>query len=83
MRGLCVDPHNLVVSRLAARREKDFEFAAALLHAGLIDADVSASAQNLDAVPASGLASPCRARMHAIRARVEAGGPELPTVEAG
>jgi hypothetical protein len=52
-RGLCLDPHDLVVSKLAAGREKDFEFAAALLLAGLIDADVlSERAEILDTVPA-------------------------------
>ena len=52
-RGLCLDPHDLVVSKLAAGREKDFEFAAALLLAGLIDADVlSGRAETLDTVPA-------------------------------
>jgi len=52
-RGLCLDPHDLVVSKLAAGREKDFEFAAALLLAGLIDADVlSERAETLDTVPA-------------------------------
>ena len=30
-RGLCLERHDLVVSKLAANREKDFEFASALL----------------------------------------------------
>jgi hypothetical protein len=52
-RGLCLDPHDLVVSKLAAGREKDFGFAAALLLAGLVDADVlSGRAETLDTVPA-------------------------------
>jgi len=34
--GHCLEPHDLVVSKLVAGREKDFEFAGALLHAGLI-----------------------------------------------
>lgn len=38
--ALCLDPHDLVVSKLVAGREKDFEFARALLVAGLVDADV-------------------------------------------
>jgi len=51
-RGLCLDPHDLVVSKLAAGRAKDFEFAAALLRAGLIDADaLSERAATLDTVP--------------------------------
>ena len=40
------------MSKLAAGREKGFEFAAALLRAGLIDADVlSGRAETLDTVP--------------------------------
>ena len=35
-RGLCLEPHDLVISKLVANREKDHEFAAALLKAGLI-----------------------------------------------
>lgn len=34
----CLDSHDLVVSKLVAGREKDFEFAEALLRVGLIDA---------------------------------------------
>lgn len=34
--GLCLEPHDLVVSKLVAHREKDQEFAAELLHAGLV-----------------------------------------------
>lgn len=36
-RGLCLEPHDLVASKLAAWREKDLEFAAALISAGLVD----------------------------------------------
>ena len=39
-RGLCLEPHDLVVSKLAAFRDKDREFGAALLRAGLIDPDI-------------------------------------------
>lgn len=42
-RGLCLEPHDLVASKLAAGREKDFEFARALLRAGLIDAGLLAT----------------------------------------
>jgi hypothetical protein len=35
-RGICLEPHDLVVSKLVAGREKDRIFAAALLDAGLI-----------------------------------------------
>jgi hypothetical protein len=38
--AFCLDPHDLVVSKLVAGREKDFEFARALLEAGLVDPDV-------------------------------------------
>jgi hypothetical protein len=39
-RGLCLEPHDLVVSKLVAFRAKDREFAAALLRAGVVDADL-------------------------------------------
>jgi hypothetical protein len=36
-RGLCLEPHDLVASKLVAGREKDFEFVAALLRERLVD----------------------------------------------
>jgi hypothetical protein len=36
-RGLCLEPHDCVVSKLVAGREKDLEFAAALLRERLVD----------------------------------------------
>ncbi|MCU1499716.1 MAG: hypothetical protein JWM47_3669 [Acidimicrobiales bacterium] len=52
-RAQCLDPHDLVVSKLVAGREKDYEFVAALLDAGLISADlVIERAGMLDAVGA-------------------------------
>ena len=36
-RGLCLEAHDLVASKLVAGREKDFDFAAALLREGLVD----------------------------------------------
>jgi hypothetical protein len=52
-RGLCLEPHDLVVSKLVAGREKDFAFASALLRAGLIDASLlKQRAELLDTVPA-------------------------------
>jgi len=36
-RGLCLEPHDLAASKLAAGRIKDFEFVDALLRAGLIE----------------------------------------------
>ena len=35
--GQCLDAHDLVVAKLVANREKDREFSAALIEAGLID----------------------------------------------
>jgi hypothetical protein len=37
---VCLEPHDLVISKLAAHREQDFAFASALLDAGLVDTDV-------------------------------------------
>jgi hypothetical protein len=39
-RGLCLEPHDCVAAKLAAGREKDFEFAAALLREQLVDSDI-------------------------------------------
>lgn len=39
-RGVCLDPHDLAISKLAATREKDYEFVWALLLAGLLDIDL-------------------------------------------
>jgi hypothetical protein len=36
-RGLCLEPHDLVAAKLAAGREKDFEFARALMSERLVD----------------------------------------------
>jgi hypothetical protein len=36
-RAVCLEPHDLVVSKLVAGREKDNDFATALIAAGLID----------------------------------------------
>jgi hypothetical protein len=35
--GLCLDPHDLAAAKLAAGRQKDFDFVAALLQVGIID----------------------------------------------
>lgn len=37
-RGLCLEPHDCVVSKMVAARQKDYDFAEALLAAGLVDA---------------------------------------------
>jgi hypothetical protein len=39
-RGLCLDPHDCVVSKLVAGREKDLTFAAALVREDLVSLDV-------------------------------------------
>jgi hypothetical protein len=36
-RGLCLEPHDCVLVKLATGREKDYAFATALADAGLID----------------------------------------------
>lgn len=38
--GLCLDPHDLAVSKLAAGREKDWPFVAELIACGYVDAGV-------------------------------------------
>jgi len=38
-KAICLDPHDLVVSKLVAGREKDFEFARALVSARLVRVD--------------------------------------------
>jgi hypothetical protein len=38
-RGLCLEPHDCVVAKLAAGRWKDRDFASALLREGLVDTD--------------------------------------------
>lgn len=47
--GLCLEPHDLVVSKLVAHREKDLEFAAALIQAGLVEREVLHA--RIDTVP--------------------------------
>ena len=42
VRGLCLEPHDLVVSKLAAGRPKDIEFCDAAIRSGLIDLGVLA-----------------------------------------
>lgn len=46
-RAVCLEPHDLVISKLAAQREKDFAFAAALLAAGLVDPSLLLERANL------------------------------------
>ncbi|MGI9004561.1 MAG: DUF6036 family nucleotidyltransferase [Pseudonocardia sp.] len=52
-RGLFLDPHDCVLSKLVAGREKDYAFADALIAAGLVDLDVLDG--HLDALPADPL----------------------------
>ncbi len=37
VRGLCLEPHDCVVSKMVAGRQKDYDFAAALVMAGRVD----------------------------------------------
>ena len=51
-RGCALEPHDCVVSKLVAGREKDYEFAAALIDAGLIDPGLLAMrAEAVDVAP--------------------------------
>jgi hypothetical protein len=51
-RGLCLDPHDCVISKLVAGREKDLSFAAALVRERLIYPDLLASRiETVDADP--------------------------------
>lgn len=59
--GLCLEPHDLVASKLVAHREKDQEFAAALLRAGLVDAGTLH--QRIDTLPVE---ETVRALLHAF-----------------
>ena len=36
-RGLCLDPHDCVISKMIAGRQKDYDFATALVGSGLLD----------------------------------------------
>jgi hypothetical protein len=49
-RGLCLEPHDCVLAKLAAGRPKDYAFAEALRAAGLID--VATLAERLPSLPA-------------------------------
>jgi hypothetical protein len=49
----CLDPHDLVVSKLVAGREKDYRFTRVLIEIGLIDADTLVTrAELLPGIPA-------------------------------
>jgi hypothetical protein len=47
-RGLCLEPHDCVVAKLLAGRDKDLAFAAALIQAGIVDPVILA--ERLDTV---------------------------------
>ncbi len=52
-RALCLDPHDLVLSKLVAGREKDYAFTRALLAAHLVDMDIlRARAELIPGIPA-------------------------------
>jgi hypothetical protein len=57
-RALCLEPHDLVASKLAAGRDKDRAFAGALLREGLVNADELA--RRIDLLP---LSVPHRSRL--------------------
>lgn len=50
--AVCIEPHDLVVSKLVAGREKDLEFATALIRARLVDPNVLLERAEL--IPAPG-----------------------------
>jgi hypothetical protein len=52
VRGLCLDPHDLAISKYVARREKDIEFTRALARHKLIDAAKLVKLVGMTAVPA-------------------------------
>lgn len=64
--GLCLDPHDLCLAKLAASREKDFRFLHALVDAGLISLEVLAARVETSALPTLAPAS-----------RLIAGSPEM------
>lgn len=49
--AVCLEPHDLVISKLVAGREKDLVFATALIRAGLVDPDVLLERAELLPVP--------------------------------
>ena len=48
-RGWCLEPHDVAASKLAAGRQKDYEFAAALLDEGLLE--LAVPAERLEQLP--------------------------------
>ncbi len=56
--GWCLEPHDLALSKLAAHREKDYEFVNALLGAGLL-----AEATLLERLPSMGIPTASRNRI--------------------
>ena len=51
-RALCLEPHDCVLSKMAAGRDKDYAFATALLKAGLIQPDILEA--RIDDLPLAG-----------------------------
>ena len=49
--AVCLEPHDLVISKLVAGREKDLEFATALIGAGLVDAEALVERAGMLPVP--------------------------------
>ncbi|MFC4613956.1 DUF6036 family nucleotidyltransferase [Cellulomonas algicola] len=72
-RALCLERHDLAVSKLAAFREKDLDFVHALLRAGLLDPPVVLERLDLADVPGPH-ARRLRAWVEAVTARLQASG---------
>jgi hypothetical protein len=64
VRGLCLDPHDLAISKYVARREKDIEFTRELARRALVDRD-----RLLQLVHVTPVSEEAKAR---IRAHIEA-----------
>jgi hypothetical protein len=64
VRGLCLDPHDLAISKYVARREKDIEFTRALARRALVGKD-----RLLELVAVTPVSAEVKAR---LRAQIEA-----------
>lgn len=67
-RGLCLDPHDLVISKLVAHREKDLEFATALITAQIVS--VEALLERLDQTSTAAPIQIARVRNWLMRQRL-------------
>jgi hypothetical protein len=65
--AVCLEVHDLVVSKLMAGREKDYEYASALISAGLLDSSIlTGRVEECDVLPVH------RRRVRRFRDRLEA-----------